>query len=231
MLCAVYAEVHDWEGRDHSLPRGRRESSSPQLRVCSAITDTNTHPCVARMIPPRRADITIVLYTWTSAVSTHPCPTSRMVPSASNGTICYCLISEKLLMLPGSRGKCVKGGGTRIWQGLYKRSERHQRQEKGRKREMAEFESFSFPTKCHCSQLESSGLNHPEHLLVKHAAHRQIQRMTWIKRKNDIIFPTGAVTNIEIQEVIVVQSGGLSEALMTVIKQLKLHLHLKDKQE
>lgn len=133
--------------------------------------------------PPRRVDITTVLYTWTSAVSTHPCPTSRMVPSASNGTICYCLISEKLLMLPGSRGKCVKGGGTRIWQGLYKRSERHQRQEKGRKREMAEFESFSFPTKCHCSQLESSGSNHPEHLLVKHAAHRQIQEWRELKGK------------------------------------------------
>lgn len=37
-----------------------------------------------------------------------PLSRCRMVPSALNGTICYCLISEKLLILLRTRGKCVK---------------------------------------------------------------------------------------------------------------------------
>lgn len=106
---------------------------------------------------------------------------------------------------------------------------------RGRKREMAEFASFSVPTKCHRGQLESSGFIHPEHLLVKHAADKQVQTNTKkdvnIKGKKDIICPAGAFANIEIEKMSVVQAGRLSEALMTVIKQLKLHLHLKGKQE
>lgn len=101
-----------------------------------AVTGTKTHPYVARMIPPRRADSTTVLLVCLSAVSTHPCPTSRMVPSALNGTIRYCLISEKLLMLLGSRGKCVKGGGARTCQELFKRSEQQHRREKRRNGEV-----------------------------------------------------------------------------------------------
>lgn len=35
----------------------------PNYALGSAMTDTKTHPCVARMIlPPRRADMTTVLY-------------------------------------------------------------------------------------------------------------------------------------------------------------------------
>lgn len=52
-----------------------------------------------------------------------------MVPSALNGTICYCLISEKLLMLPGSRGKRVNGGRTKTLREQFEGSERRQRQE------------------------------------------------------------------------------------------------------
>lgn len=49
--------------------------------------------------------------------------------------MCYCLISEKLLMLLKSREKCVNGEGTKALREQLEGSERHQRQEEGGRRE------------------------------------------------------------------------------------------------
>lgn len=53
-----------------------------------------------------------------------------MVPSAPNGTIRYCLISEKLLMLLGSCGKCVERYQSAELAGISHRTEEKKRKEK-----------------------------------------------------------------------------------------------------
>lgn len=68
-----------------------------------------------------------------SALSSNPPSLPRMVPSALNGTICYCLISEKLLMPLRSRGKCVKGWRDADFRGIIRRFSMKPKTKKGRR--------------------------------------------------------------------------------------------------